>query len=76
MITTGVLGLMTSLFEFIPPIVQDDGIMGAVFGGVIQGISIGIFCKYRVSSGGTELLGRFLHNRIPALSIPIYTGIL
>ena len=76
LITTGVLGLMTSLFEFIPPVVKDDGIMGAVFGGVIQGVSIGIFCKYRVSSGGTELLGRFLHNRIPAISIPIFTGTL
>lgn len=50
--------------------------MGAVFGGVIQGVAIGLFCKYRVSSGGTELLGRFLHNLMPFLSIPVFTAML
>lgn len=76
LVTTVTLGLTTTLFENIPPIVENDGLMGAVFGGVIQGIAIGLFCKYRVSSGGTELLGRFLHNMMPFLSIPVFTAML
>lgn len=76
LVTTVCLGLATTLFERVPAIVKDNGLMGAVFGGVIQGVAIGLFCKYRVSSGGTELLGRFLHNLMPFLSIPVFTAML
>lgn len=76
LITTLTLGLMTSLLEYLPPVVEGDSLMGAVFGGVIQGAAIGLFCKYRVSSGGTELVGRFLHTLIPAFSIPVFTALL
>lgn len=76
LITTVTLGLITTAFEYLPPVVEGDSLMGAVFGGVIQGVAIGLFCKYRVSSGGTELVGRFLHTLIPALSIPVFTAFL
>lgn len=46
------------------------------FGAVLQGISIGLFCKYRCSSGGTELLGRFIHEWThKKASIPVFNGI-
>lgn len=75
LITTLVLGFTTTLFAYADPIVKDDRIISAVFGGFIQGIAIGLFCKYRVSSGGTELLGRFMHNVLKFLSIPVFTAI-
>ncbi len=48
----------------------------AIFGGLFQGISIGLFCRYRCSSGGTELLGRFFHEwSNQRVSIPVFNGI-
>lgn len=48
----------------------------AVFGALLQGISIGLYCKYRCSSGGTELFGRFIHEWThKKASIPVFNGI-
>ncbi len=48
----------------------------AVFGAIMQGIAIGLYCKYRCSSGGTELLGRFIHEwSHKKASIPVFNGI-
>ncbi len=75
LITSVVLSFVIELFGFLPPIMQDDRLMNAVFGGVVQGIALGLFCKYKVSSGGTELMGRFLHNIFKGVSIPVFTAI-
>lgn len=74
-ITTLVLGLVTELFVNLPPI-TDDPILAAMYGGITQGIGIGLFIKYEVSSGGTELLGRITHNIFPYQSIAMHTAIL
>lgn len=74
LITTVVLSATIEIFAYVPPL-QKDKLMNAVFGGVIQGVGIGLFCKYKVSSGGTELAGRFIHNMIKGLSIPVCTAI-
>ncbi len=53
-----------------------DTLTACLFGGIMQGISIGIYCKYRVSSGGTELIGRFIHELSgKKVSIPLMNGI-
>lgn len=75
LITSMVLSFIIELFDFVPPIIEDDRLMNAVFGGVIQGVAIGLFCKYKVSSGGTELMGRFLHNVCRGISIPVFTAV-
>lgn len=75
LLTTFVLSRCIDLFSYVDPIIKDDRIINAVFGGFIQGIAIGLFCKYRVSSGGTELLGRFMHNVLKFFSIPVFTAI-
>lgn len=76
LITTLVLGTATTLMSKFDQIVKDERMLNAVFGGLIQGAAIGLFCKYRVSSGGTELVGRFLHNLFRGISIPVFTAIL
>lgn len=53
-----------------------DYLTACLFGGIMQGIAIGIYCKYRVSSGGTELIARFMHELSgKKLSIPVMNGI-
>ena len=50
--------------------------MASLYGGVCQGIGIGLFVRYEFSSGGTELLGRIISRFIKILNIPVCVGIL
>lgn len=74
-ITTTILGIFTDAFAFLPSI-TDNPLLAAMYGGVAQGIGIGIFVKYSVSSGGTELLGRIIHHKVSAIGIPTLIAIL
>lgn len=74
-ITITVLGLLTDLLIFLPP-VTDNPILAAMYGGIAQGIGIGLFVKYEMSSGGTELLGRITYSKIPYGNIPTHIAVL
>jgi len=78
-LTLATLAVITDVMaEYVIPegfnITMEDGkpnkLLAAIYAGVLQGISIGLFLKYKVSSGGTEMLGRFLHSKIKIGSIP------
>lgn len=74
-ITTTCLGLATEVLSwFIPPI-TDNPILASAYGGVLQGVGIGLFIKFETSSGGTELLGRITHHVFPFGSIATHVAI-
>lgn len=79
LITTASLSLFTnffglSWFDFLQGITNNP-ILASLYGGVLQGIGIGLFIKFEMSSGGTELLGRITHNIIPVSSIATHVAI-
>lgn len=75
LLTIGVLSLCNELFIGLPSL-TDNRILAAVYGGILEGLGIGIFVKFKVSSGGTELLGREIRNWLKLFSIPVWTAIL
>lgn len=75
LLTIAVLSLFNELFIDLPAL-TDNRILAAVYGGILQGIGIGIFVKFKVSSGGTELLGREIRHWFKFFSIPVWTAIL
>lgn len=77
-ITTAALSLSTELLTLCfnnVPLITDDKILAALYGGILQGIGIGLFIKYETSSGGTELLGRITHHAMPILTIAAHVAI-
>lgn len=74
-ITTATLGLATEILSEIVPPMTDNGILAAAYGGVLQGIGIGLFIKFETSSGGTELLGRITNHAFPFGSIATHVAI-
>lgn len=76
-LTTAVLGGFTELFALFPDIgaITDNKILAAMYGGILQGIGIGCFIKYEVSSGGTELLGRITYKLLPFFSIATHVAV-
>ena len=74
-ITTAMLSFTTEMLSwFIVPI-TDNPILAAAYGGILQGIGIGLFIKTEMSSGGTELLGRITNHVIPLGSIASHVAI-
>ena len=76
LLTVTVLGLTTDLFDLFMPIMTQDKILASLYGGVCQGIGIGLFVRYKFSSGGTELFGRVIAKWTKLSNIPIFVGIL
>lgn len=75
LLTSTVLGVITDLTAGIPAMTNDP-LLASLYGGLAQGIGIGLFVKYLVSSGGTELLARILHAKWEAVSIPVMIAVL
>ncbi len=76
LLTVTTLGLATDLFNIFMPIMTQDKILASLYGGVCQGVGIGLFVRYKFSSGGTELFGRIVAKWTKMSNIPIFVGIL
>lgn len=75
LLTTSCLSLCTFLLNFLPfGDITNEPILASLYGGILQGIGIGLFIKYEMSSGGTELLGRITNHYIPIGTIAIHTA--
>lgn len=75
LVTIVSLGIITDLLAYIP-FTAEDGVLASLYGGLCQGIGIGLFVRYEFSSGGTELLGRLITHVIKDMKIPVLVGIL
>ncbi len=81
-ITTACLSLATEFWDIVLPapekmleLITDNGILASLYGGILQGVGIGLFIKYETSSGGTELLGRLTHGILPFGTIATHVAI-
>lgn len=81
-ITTACLSLATEFWNLVLPKnavlldrITSDGVLASLYGGILQGIGIGLFIKYETSSGGTELLGRLTHLIIPFGTIATHVAL-
>lgn len=78
LVTVATLGIVTDLLDLIPAAdpLTDDGVLASLYGGICQGIGIGLFVRFEFSSGGTELLGRIIARFTKGIKIPVWVGIL
>lgn len=64
--------LLFSIFTQITagfPVITQDLMLSAVFGGVIMGVGLGIVFKARGSTGGTALASMILNHLMPSISV-------
>ena len=60
---------LTFFLKFIPQTnLTDDILLAAIFGGLTQGLGLGIVFKFGGTTGGTDLAGSILHKKFPLLS--------
>ena len=75
LLTIVCLGIVTDLLSFLPRM-TDNPILASLYGGICQGIGIGLFIRCEFSSGGTELLGRLISSWTKVIKTPVCVGIL
>ena len=75
LLTVATLSLVTDLLAK-APLMTEDTVLASLYGGICQGIGLGLFVRFQFSSGGTELLGRIMTRFVKGLNIPVCVGIL
>ena len=83
LVTIVCLGLITDLITEINVLIRgeslpitNDATIASVYGGICQGVGIGLFVKFQFSSGGTELLARVISRLVKVINIPVCLGLL
>lgn len=69
----GTISLSLSL-DYIPapPIISGEPLLGAVFGGIMLGLGLGLAFRNTGSTGGTDILAKLIEHFIPGHSIGNY----
>lgn len=72
-VLTSVFVDVLSYFSGMEPLVHDNALLAAVFGGVFMGVGVGFIFKSRATSGGTDVLAMIISrkNRMPLGQIMI-----
>ena len=72
-LTSGFIDLQTLLFGY-DPLVPDDPLLSAIFGGVLVGFGLGLIFKSRATSGGSDIIAMIIskYNRLPLGQLLIY----
>ncbi len=65
---SGVLSVFVEIFSYLPPI-EMDLLLASLFGAVIYGVGLGIAFATGASSGGTDIVGRLVQWKFPAMPI-------
>ena len=71
----GVRSLLTSFglslfIDWLPfPVLTDDMMLAAVFGGVVGGIGFGLVLRGNATTGGSDMLGTLIHSKVPFIRV-------
>ena len=68
-IASALASAMIDLISLLPFSYSGDKILAAVFGGLIGGCGLGLILLRGGSTGGTDIIGRNLHDKYPNLSV-------
>ncbi len=68
LIGAGLMSLLTEIFSEIKPFTEDT-VLCSVFGAVFYGLGVGLALVYGFSTGGTDILARFIQHFYPHAQI-------
>jgi len=62
--------LFSVLIDLIPlPVATTQPLLGAIFGGVLLGVGLGLILRGGATTGGTDMSARMVHNRFQHISV-------
>ena len=62
--------LFSLLIDWLPVApATDNRLLGALFGGVLMGLGLGLILRGGATTGGTDMIARMVHTRFPHISV-------
>lgn len=62
--------LFSLMIDLMPlPALSADPLLGALFGGVLLGVGLGLVMRGGATTGGSDMVARVIHKRVPHLSV-------
>ena len=55
----------------LPP-VTDDPLLGSVYGAVMLGLGLGLILRGEATTGGTDMIARMVHQKLPFISVGVF----
>ena len=52
--------------------VSNDPLLGTLFGGVVLGVGLGLILRGGATTGGTDMIARMVHRRLPFISVGMF----
>lgn len=68
-IASSLVSVFIDLFALLSVHYEGDRMIASIFGGILSGIGLGIVFLRGGSTGGTDIIGRNLHDKYPFLSV-------
>ncbi len=56
--------------------VSTDPLLGTLFGGVVLGVGLGLILRGGATTGGTDMIARMVHRRLPFISVGMFLFVL
>lgn len=66
-IATVLFSLCIDLLQ-VPPVTVDP-LLGAIYGGVLLGVGLGLILRGGATTGGSDMAGRMIHAKVPYISV-------
>lgn len=70
LVATVLFSLAIDLIQ-VPPVTMDP-LLGTLYGGVLLGIGLGLILRGGATTGGTDMVARMVHKRLPFLSVGMF----
>ncbi len=69
--------IATILFSFAIDLIQVpamtvDPLLGTLYGGIVLGVGLGLILRGGATTGGTDMIARMVHNRLPFISVGMF----
>ena len=56
--------------------VSNDPLLGTLFGGVVLGVGLGLILRGGATTGGTDMIARMVHRKLPFISVGMFLFVL
>ena len=70
LIATALFSLLIDVLPIRP--VSEDPLLGTLFGGVVLGAGLGLILRGGATTGGTDMIARMVHRRLPFISVGMF----
>ena len=70
LLATALFSLLIDALPIRP--VSEDPLLGTLFGGVVLGAGLGLILRGGATTGGTDMIARMVHRRLPFISVGMF----